>query len=405
MQLDFHFYCTAVLARAAGFSSREALLIGYCAQYVDDATESETIHIQVASGQPAFPFEPTCTSYNLLDPTQGLGPITWAAQKRIFIPFHFIPPHPLDLIKPNLPFSYITEPHSPFAEFLLNEAARDKHPVRRLCRIGIALHTYADTWAHRGFTGKRESANDIEKIQARDPKSGEWVTQVLENFTDRIMPPIGHLEALYFPDIPYIEWRCKQTPNKVRVGGYNAYTFLEAAQWMYHCLRRLQGRICASERLRGQTVIRDLIHWENKLVSYIPWKELSPLILERLQERPEVEAGWLKKVNEIRYAAQPGWRCKNWQKAFGAWFTQPHSSFPLAFDYDKIAFRNDAIEGQTEWDDITPSEWKDVAPFQITLPPRDTQQTDPIDAFWNKPWVQFHRGALMQRNLVAERIP
>ena len=161
MQLDFHFYCTAVLARAAGFSSREALLIGYCAQYVDDATESETIHIQVASGQPAFPFEPTCTSYNFLDPTQGLGSITWAAQKRIFIPFHFIPPHPLDLTTPNLPFSYITEPHSPFAEFLLNEAARDKHPVRRLCRIGIALHTYADTWAHRGFTGKKEVPTSI----------------------------------------------------------------------------------------------------------------------------------------------------------------------------------------------------------------------------------------------------
>jgi hypothetical protein len=38
MQKDFHYYCTAVLARAAGFSPRDALTIAYASQYVDHST-------------------------------------------------------------------------------------------------------------------------------------------------------------------------------------------------------------------------------------------------------------------------------------------------------------------------------------------------------------------------------
>ena len=41
MQTDFHFYCVAVLARAAGFSPDDALVLAYASQYVDDATEGE----------------------------------------------------------------------------------------------------------------------------------------------------------------------------------------------------------------------------------------------------------------------------------------------------------------------------------------------------------------------------
>ena len=32
MQIDFHYYCVAVIARAAGFNSEDALIIAYASQ-------------------------------------------------------------------------------------------------------------------------------------------------------------------------------------------------------------------------------------------------------------------------------------------------------------------------------------------------------------------------------------
>ena len=45
MQKDFHYYCIAILARAAGFGKSDALNIAYASQYVDDSTESEPIKV------------------------------------------------------------------------------------------------------------------------------------------------------------------------------------------------------------------------------------------------------------------------------------------------------------------------------------------------------------------------
>ncbi|OPX37320.1 MAG: hypothetical protein B1H11_06085 [Desulfobacteraceae bacterium 4484_190.1] len=41
----------------------------------------------------------------------GLDSYGWSAQKRIFIPFHFLPPRPLETAQ----YSFITEPNSVFA--------------------------------------------------------------------------------------------------------------------------------------------------------------------------------------------------------------------------------------------------------------------------------------------------
>ncbi len=45
MEVDFHYYCLAVLARTVGFTKKEALTIAYASQYVDDSTESEPIMV------------------------------------------------------------------------------------------------------------------------------------------------------------------------------------------------------------------------------------------------------------------------------------------------------------------------------------------------------------------------
>ena len=89
MQKDFHYYGIAVLARAAGFKSEDALTIAYASQYVDDSTESELFNLDVTKEE--LKFDPVRSSYFGLE---ALLSITWSAQKRVWIPFHFLSPKP-----------------------------------------------------------------------------------------------------------------------------------------------------------------------------------------------------------------------------------------------------------------------------------------------------------------------
>jgi hypothetical protein len=43
MQIDYHHGVTYVIARMAGFDHRQADVVAYCSQYVDDAVNSGTI--------------------------------------------------------------------------------------------------------------------------------------------------------------------------------------------------------------------------------------------------------------------------------------------------------------------------------------------------------------------------
>jgi hypothetical protein len=169
VQKDFHYYCVAVLARAAGFNKKDALTIAYASQYVDDATESELIRLEIPGAD--LKFDPVRTAYAGLDMT---GALAWSAQKRVYLPFHFIPSLPFSP-KESDTFSFVTQPAvdehrggtRSFAELLLEEAESEsrRNRKRRLCRIGVALHTYADTWAHQRFSGRHNrEENDVENI-------------------------------------------------------------------------------------------------------------------------------------------------------------------------------------------------------------------------------------------------
>lgn len=144
MEKDFHYYCIAVLAKAAGFSDQDALTIGYASQHVDDAAESETINVG------HILFDPVRTSYF------GLHSYDWSVQKRVYIPFHFLPPK--RMTEPEDPF--VTTPGGDFPMRLLEMTRVTPDRLQRLCRIGVALHSYADTWAHHGFSGREHEEND-----------------------------------------------------------------------------------------------------------------------------------------------------------------------------------------------------------------------------------------------------
>ena len=110
MKRDFHYHGIGVLAKAAGFHEDDALTIAYASQYVDDATESEPIRV----GEMIF--EPVRSAH------VGLLAYDWSVQKRVYIPFHFIPSKPIRTPKD----VFVTEANSSFAKMLLSEAKREK---------------------------------------------------------------------------------------------------------------------------------------------------------------------------------------------------------------------------------------------------------------------------------------
>ncbi len=82
-------------------------------------------------------------------------------------------------------------------------------------------------------------------------------------------------------------------------------------------------------------------------------------------------------------------RCRRWQQAFGYLF-EPH---PEAYAYDKLAWRQSALEGPVEWDDYSLQDW-------AQMPAREAKH-----GFWESRWVHFHRAALHQRHFVLEHLP
>ena len=334
MQKDFHYHCVGVITKAAGFSSPDALTIAYASQYVDDSTESEPIR----DGD--LIFDPVRTAH------LGLKAYEWPIQKKVYIPFHFIPPEPM--WSPGDTFATI--PDSRFARMILEDAGKEQHEPLRLYRIGVALHTFADTWSHQGFSGREHKENDVESIEHREGK--KWKHLLLENIYLDVLPQIGHTEADYFPDQPFLRWRYTKKETNEVIERNNTKDFLKAAKTIYDQMFEVE--------------------W-SKSETPIPWKQIEPGIQELLAYR--------EKDVEIR--------CERWRERFQGMFE------PSKFEYDKLAWRNEALEPRheagTNWDDFKPSDFERL---KFRMKP----------GFYDSRWVHFHRAALRQRHFVLEKL-
>lgn len=344
MQQDFHFYATMVLARAAGFNPDDARIIATACQYVDDSTEYQPINIKVNGD--VLKFDPTCTSYKAINPAN----LDWANQKRVWIPFHFLPTRPFKP-KKSLHFVYTTSPDSIFSKFLLQQAIYE--PLNnykvRLIRIGIALHTYADTFAHAGFSGRHSKENDVQNMTLWS--SGKWMESIIRKTVLNLAPQIGHAEAGSYPDYPFQKWKCKLGENSQKINRDNTVVFLKTAEQIYLIFQGIRKMNPA-----------EIISWSEVKDSF---KSLF---------KKDVD---LKK------------RVFNWQQEF-------RSMFPVDSDlffYDKDRLRQEALDGDSDWDDYSSRDWN-----------KEPARTLKEDISKNS-WFLFHKGALHQRHLVLENIP
>ncbi len=295
MQKDFHYYCIAVLARAAGFNPKDALTIGYASQYVDDATESELIRLDI--GDNDLKFDPVRTSYFGLE---SLHSVTWSAQKRVWIPFHFIPPEPFHPDQASN-YSYITEPDAPLVRLVLKQAADEplENRKRRLCRLGVALHTCADTWSHQDFSGRlNRDENDVESISIYNRGTERWEKLGIENVLFDALPHVGHAEAGYFPDLAFVRWKCIIGPGQRPVERDNIEEFLRAAQ-------AIHAQLLVMEKTDG--------------ITPTPWGELEQDIRDLLAKEGK-KPGYVNRFSIPAYRAFQALdvqkRCEAWQQQF-----------------------------------------------------------------------------------------
>ncbi len=202
MNVEFHYYSTAFLAVKAGFPLAEATLLAYAGQYVDHHNRS--LEIETAEG--TLTAGPTQT-YTFWDPE---------TVTEVLAPFHFLPAGDASSVRADGAVSrWDVRPNSEPAKTLLVEALR----TRNLYRIGLALHTFSDTWAHQNFTARDELWNRL-------------------NNRNRLPSP-GHAHAGKSPDLWLAVWEDARLEHPLV---NNKLRFAECAAKVYRYLCTFLGK-------------------------------------------------------------------------------------------------------------------------------------------------------------------
>jgi hypothetical protein len=231
MQIDFHHATTYVLARLAGFSPAEADVVAYSAQYVDDAVNSGGIEFSNGAM-----YARICSAHKMLDYRNFEA----LADHLVWMPFHFLPgnggrPAGQD---PDGPFINKLRclPNSPIARDMVIAVIRAKYQRASLHRLGIAMHTYADTWAHQGFVGVRHELNHATAITGADGQHDHSFMDRIKNYFVDIVLPLGHGTVLSNPDKPWLLWGYTNGLGE-RVERNNPADYLDACDHMCRAMQ------------------------------------------------------------------------------------------------------------------------------------------------------------------------
>ena len=202
MDQEFHYWITGIVANRAGFTTGESAIIAYSCQHVDDNDLLRKIEDEDNPG--SEPYEAYISqTMDILKPKREL--------MRIYPIFHFLPGKydaPSARRADGKMHILTTTPDNDLARKVLREALSDTS-FNRLHRIGVASHTFADTWAHQNFVGWYDGIN------------GEYLNP---------LPDIGHANFKNHPDWVGHRWDDDRILDK-EINNNNR--FLVAARRLY----------------------------------------------------------------------------------------------------------------------------------------------------------------------------
>ncbi len=222
MQIDFHFFGIYFLCRAAGVDPEKAKRIAYASQYTDDAKEGDAFR-----SPDGFEFIPVHSSYSLLR-----TPFSEKAQREVWLPFHFVPNVE---IGETIAERIVTRPDPIVCRSVLSSLRGD---LENDYKIGVFLHSWADTWAHQGFSARVGRENNCSNIichnERRDIASEalSFLALIIGDLELDSIKGVGHVEASTCPDEPYLDWEYVNGFGKL-VERNNHDIFVNAAEAIY----------------------------------------------------------------------------------------------------------------------------------------------------------------------------
>lgn len=213
MNVEFHYYTIYALALEAGLPPDAAGVLAGASQEIDASTTPLRLD------GPQGTVEVTVTqNYAFWDQSVG---------QDVYLPYHFIPGDRLAAAsrrRDGREHPLAVTPNATIAKELLVMALRD----RDLYLAGIAMHSFADTWAHQNFCGIIDDYNNAAEGTG--------------------LPPAGHLQVLTSPDDPAGRWHDgRLVPEYGDID--NRERFAEAAGKLYRYLCVYRGKSFADEQL------------------------------------------------------------------------------------------------------------------------------------------------------------
>ena len=218
MDIDYHYYVVKTLACTAGFDEEDAQTIAYYSQQVDDFVKCSPMRVR--QEPPAFFTEkgyarksaggtwqvmPHPTGIDILQSLRN------QYQQTTLASFHFLPAKPLSEIESESDFTradYRCVRADDQRAELINriveeavEAVREQKCEKSLMELGMALHTYADTYAHCGYSGLEGWENRAVIKKAFNQQTGKEEVPQYERFAYSEIPHIGHGNSGHVPDI------------------------------------------------------------------------------------------------------------------------------------------------------------------------------------------------------------
>jgi hypothetical protein len=180
MNLEYHYWITGVIAKTAGFNDSEVEKIAYCSQYVDDNDQILDVYEDEYAPNPCYQNKISQTM-NITLPRRDL--------MDIYPLFHFIPGDQANASPRKDKKVHIlnTTPGSTNAALILKSAVEKycSGDEKGIFRLGIATHTFVDTWAHQNFAGCNDDFN---------------------GFANVALPNVGHADAMHHPDLVGHRW-------------------------------------------------------------------------------------------------------------------------------------------------------------------------------------------------------
>ena len=218
MDIDFHYYVIKTLARTAGFDEEEAQTIAYYSQQVDDFVKCSPMCVR--QEPPAYFMEKGYAKKSLGETWQvmphptGIDVLQSLHEKYQYTTlasFHFIPARPLAEIQEQTGHTRADyrcvradDERAVLIDQIVKEAVdavQEQSCEKSLMQLGMALHTYADTYAHCGYSGLEGWENRAVIKKAYNQQTGKEEVPEPERRVFELVPHIGHGNSGHVPDV------------------------------------------------------------------------------------------------------------------------------------------------------------------------------------------------------------